>query len=352
MKTIKIKICKFDPKDKFSYGYFLINILKKYYNVELSEQPDYVFFHESTYDYLNYNCIRIFYTGENFSPNFNLCDYAIGFDFLTFQDRYYRLPIYLINQFYNDQDVKLAQGGDFAKPLNFNQTDLAKKTGFCSFVYGNYMADPSRKEIFEKLSTYKRVDAGGGFLNNIGHRVESKLAFEMQYKFSVAFENSSNSGYVTEKLTNALIAKTIPIYWGSPDVVKEFNPNRFINCNDYKNFDEVLERVKEIDNNDELYLKIINEPVAALGYDFNLVRNNFETFLKNIFDQPLAAAKRRKINPVRAAHLEIGERLVGNYFKRKNFVRSLASKLYKPFKKIAYLEQFKQKMLFKKQYHK
>src|SRR3989344_741061 len=345
MKKIRIKICNFDPNDKFLYGYFLLGILKKYYDVELSEDPEYVFFHESTYDYLKYGGIRIFYTGENISPNFNLCDYALGMDFMAFGDRYYRMPIYLISQFYSDAELALAESPDFTRQKPFTKEDLAKKTGFCSFVYSNYLADPERQEIFDKLSAYKKVDSGGAFLNNIGGRVKNKLAFEMEHKFSIAFENSSSSGYTTEKLTNALVARTIPIYWGNPDVAKEFNQDRFINCHAYKNFDEVAARVKEIDQNDELYLKIINEPIAAPGHDFEAVRQGLENFLRHIIDQPLNGAKRRKVSLARAAALAAAEAQEAKYLKRRNSFKKLLARLYKPFKKIAFFEKWKQKAL-------
>lgn len=348
MKKIRVKICGYDLSNKFLYGYFLLNILKKYYEVELSEDPEYVFYYESTYEYLNYDCIRIFYTGENISPNFNLCDYAFGYDYISFLDRYYRMPIYLVTNFYSDAELELAGGTDFTRQRPFTMQDLAQKTGFCSFVYSNYLAEGQRQDMFNKLSAYKRVDSGGAYLNNLGSRVKNKLAFEMQHKFSVAFENSSNIGYTTEKLVNALVARSIPIYWGNPDIGKEFNEKRFINCHAYKNFDEVAARVKEIDQNDELYLKIINEPIVAPGQNFQAVRDGFETFLRHIIDQPLAEAGRRKINTVRAAALETGERIVADFERRKNFRRKLLARLYKPFKKIAFLEKLKQRTLAKK----
>ncbi|RVY51975.1 fucosyltransferase, partial [Helicobacter pylori] len=40
------------------------------------------------------NAKRVFYTGENEVPNFNLFDYAIGFDELDFNNRYLRMPLY------------------------------------------------------------------------------------------------------------------------------------------------------------------------------------------------------------------------------------------------------------------
>ncbi|MEI7498659.1 MAG: glycosyltransferase family 10, partial [Candidatus Falkowbacteria bacterium] len=256
MKKIKIKICDYDQSDEFSFGYFICGVLGKYYEVELSEEPDYLFYNEATYEYLNYDCVRIFFTGENITPNFNFCDYAIGFDWLNFGDRYFRLPLYLITVFYSKDELVLAGDLDFKTQINFSAEDLTKKSGFCSFVYSNYLADNSRKDFFDRLNKYKKVDAGGKYLNNVGGRVANKLEFEMSHKFSIAFENTSRSGYTTEKLVASLAAKTIPIYWGNPDIGREFNTKRFINCHEFNDFDEVVARVKKIDNDNQLYLNI------------------------------------------------------------------------------------------------
>ncbi|MEI6490419.1 MAG: glycosyltransferase family 10 [bacterium] len=342
MKKIKIKFCGYNHNDKYSYGYYIINILKKYYKVELSEDPDYVFYNESAYEHLKYDCIKIFYTGENLHPNFNLCDYAISFDYMEFGDRHYRLPIYLVANFYRDQEIEQVGNEDFTKQLSITDEDLNKKTGFCSFVYSNYLGDNTRKIFFEKLGEYKKVDSGGAYLNNIGGKVSNKLEFEMSHKFSIAFENSSRSGYTTEKLTTALLARTIPIYWGNPDIGKEFNDERFINCHKYKNFDEVIARVKEIDNNNELYLQIINKPVTV-GYDFALVRKDFEDFLRKIFDQPLEQARRICINPVRALELKNNEILIAKSISKRSIIRKFFAIIYKPFKKIQTFEKMKQR---------
>lgn len=348
MKKIKLKICNSNLNDKFSFGSFFLRILKKHYDVELSENPEYIIYNESDYEYLKYDGIRILFTGENITPNFNLCDYAIGCDYMTFGDRFYRMPLYLVAQFYSDAELDQAGDPDFTKPKIFSKEDLGKKTAFCSFVYSNYLAKGEREEMFNKLSEYKKVDSGGGYLNNIGGRVKNKLEFEMQRKFSIAFENSSRSGYTTEKLTNALVAQTIPIYWGNPDVHLEFNQNRFINCHAYKNFDEVVARVKEIDQNDELYLKIINEPIVAKGQDFQVVSNGFENFLCNIFDQPLSQVKRRTINAARAAAFEANEAMIAKHVARKYFFRKLFAVIYKPFKRIIFFERMKQNFFAQK----
>jgi hypothetical protein len=68
---------------------------------------------------------------------------------------------------------------------------------------------------------------------------------------------------VTEKIMHAFGAGCIPIYWGTQDVLMDFNPKAFINANDYKTFEGVIERIKEIDNNDELYLDMVNQPIFS-----------------------------------------------------------------------------------------
>ena len=65
----------------------------------LSNNPDYLFYSGFGYEHLKYNCIRIFFTGECITPDFNECDYAIGFDRLDFGDRYLRFPLFYL---YND----------------------------------------------------------------------------------------------------------------------------------------------------------------------------------------------------------------------------------------------------------
>lgn len=342
MKKIRIKICGYDAKDEFSYGHFLVGILSKYYIVELSDNPEYVFYNESTSEYLKYDCVRIFYTGENVTPNFNFCDYAIGFDWLDFGDRYYRLPLYLVAVFYSKDELRMAGDNFLTKRAAISKLDLSKKDKFCSFIYSNYLADNTRKLFFDKLSKYKKIDAGGAYLNNTGGRVANKLEFESSHKFSIAFENTSRSGYTTEKLVGSLVAGTIPIYWGNPDIGKEFNEKRFINCHKFSNFDEVIERIKEIDANDDLYLSIVNEPITTESYDFGKVKMGFESFLVKIIDQPIESARRRTKNSVRISAMEKNELAISRSVAFRAKVKKIFAIIYKPLKRINYFEKIKQ----------
>ena len=281
----------FDPSNNYLY-----QLLNRHYELILDpDNPDYLIYSCYSRDFLKYeNSIRIFYTGENLVPDFNLCDYAIGFNYLEFGDRYLRFPNFALIP---DQFEKLIKKKGLSSP------DLEKKEFFCNFIYSNSQADPARDHFFHLLSNYKKVHSPGSHLNNasmdIGERftedwMYTKLNFQSKCKFTIAFENSSSPGYTTEKLMHAYITNTIPIYWGNPEVTKDFNPESLINCHDFSSFEEVVEKVKELDENDELALQILNEPAFAENrIPANLKHNKLESFLCAILDQEISHAVRR-----------------------------------------------------------
>ena len=143
-KTIRIKFVDFFDGFNPSDNEFL-DILRTRYDVVLSDNPEYIIYSSFGFQYLKYNCIRIFYTGECIVPNFNECDYAIGFDRLVFADRYIRMPLFFLFQYKKDFfDIRERE------PLTI--ADVLSKPGFCNFVYSNSFAQDKRTEIFEKLS--------------------------------------------------------------------------------------------------------------------------------------------------------------------------------------------------------
>lgn len=275
MKTkIKIKFVDFwSTFNEIDNDFY--KILNKKYEIEISDEPDFLIYSVFGFENFNYNCIKIFYTGENIIPDFNNCDYAIGFHKLNFGKRYLRMPIY--NFFIYKKFFKIA--------LNIHKEKINKRNKFCNFIYSNGNADEKRQEFYSLLSNYKKIDSGGKYLNNIGGPVENKYEFQKLYKFSIAFENSSSIGYTTEKLIEAKAAGTIPIYWGDPEVAKEFNSKSFINCHEYENFEDVIKEIKKIDIDEKLYESYLKEP-------FNKKENelieeydkNLEEFLYSIID--------------------------------------------------------------------
>lgn len=319
-KHIRIKFVDFwddfVPESNLFY-----QILAEHYEVELSDDPEFLFCSVFGERHLQYDCVKIFYTGENQCPDFNLFDYAMGFERMEFGDRYFRLPIYYLNRY--QKDFRLMQE-KHVKPM-------PEKTGFCSFVYSNDRASEVREQFFNQLSTYKTISSGGRYKNNIGGPVADKLAFESKHKFSFSFENSSYPGYSTEKLVQSFAAQTVPIYWGDPTITATFNEEAFINCNNYTSWDEVLKAVKHVDADDDLYARML--ATRALKYpeedSIEAKLKQLTDFLCHIFDQePKKAFRynrvywgRRYVNRIRQ-HAKayrnsphgIAERLYMKYF--------------------------------------
>lgn len=299
-RKIRIKFTDFWPLFNPNDNIF-INILKTKYDVEISDKPEYIISSVFGTDYLKYDGIRICFTGENLHIDFNVFDYGMGFDYLQFGDRYLRFPLYML---YPEQFEKALHKHEIKDDNEY----MAKHNRFCNFVYSNgKFAMPQRTELFEILNEYKRVDSGGRYLNNIGKPVKDKGKFLSNYKFTIAVENTSTPGYTSEKLIEGWTSQTIPIYYGNPEIGREFNTEAFINCHDYNNFDEVIAKVKELDNDNDKFMKMMRTPICNNQIDF---RNSLMNFLQNIIEQDYESAFRRdrfgygKINEMQKKRME------------------------------------------------
>ena len=236
------------------------DLLSKKYRLRLSSDPDILIYTSFGRSHLNYKCLKIFWTGENVRPDFGKCDFAFTFDEQSHGGKNYRLPLYVYyahDYGYRDLGCITNVGKDGALPGGAVTSRPAK---FCNMVISNANRDPRALEFFHKLSAYKVVDSGGRYLNNVGGPVDNKVEFIGNYKFTLAFENTSFPGYTTEKIFEPMLAASIPVYWGNPQIAKEFNPKSFINVHDYPSFDHAVRRIIEIDQDDELYRSILSEP--------------------------------------------------------------------------------------------
>ena len=52
--------------------------------------------------------------------------------------------------------------------------------------------------------------------------IDDKFEALYPYKYSIAFENSSYNHYWTEKISDCFLSWTMPIYWGSPNILNYF----------------------------------------------------------------------------------------------------------------------------------
>jgi hypothetical protein len=239
--------------------------LRDYYDFELSENPDFLFF--SCFDWpggwkcfpdIKGDFVRVFYTGENVTPDMSRCDYSFSFAYDNHPNSF-RMPNFL---------PRLSENGisldSLIKNENYAERTAAGKKKFCLFLYSNSAS--FRNNFFQRLCReYKMVDSGGKCFNNIGERFPHKrdvpgtIELMNDYKFVIAFEHTSTIGYTTEKLVNAMLAGAVPLYWGNPEVGRDFNNRSFINLHDYNDMGRFIARIKEVDKNDEIYRRMLAE---------------------------------------------------------------------------------------------
>ena len=254
--------------------------------------PDYLIFGDRNFGNHNEsftNCTKIFYTGENQRPWDYKCHYAITFDHFD-TPNHYRLPLYIIYDWDNKRKgVANSEGRKyFSRSIHTYYDDYNSKE-FCSFVVKNPSCQ-MRNNFFHKLCQYKKVDSAGPLFNNTGikldhgeNAVQEKLAFIQKYKFNLCFENASYPGYATEKLYEALIAKTVPIYWGSPTIALDFNPNAFLSWHNYQDDDKFIEAIKEVENDYGKWHSMTGSPIwSPYNKSIDLDRFRF-WFRKNVY---------------------------------------------------------------------
>jgi hypothetical protein len=297
-KTVKIGFVNF--WGSFDREAFICTrALRERYNVEVmpdANDADYVFFSVfgDEHFFLSPDKIKIFYTGENFAPDFNACDYAIGFEWLTLGDRYLRMPNYYVAPEPHQYDALSKVGNRNRDTFSPEELHCLAHRNFCSFVVSNANGNPIRRQLFELLSQYKKVDSGGRWMNNVGGPVSDKIAFESAHKFAITCENSSHSGYSTEKIIETFAANVVPIYWGDPDICKVFNPKAFINVLDYPSLDAVVQKVIEIDADENAYTAMLKEPplLQPNGFSIQAQMAVMCDFMSHIIEQPLEKAQR------------------------------------------------------------
>jgi hypothetical protein len=176
---------------------------------------------------------RVWFTAENIRPPVgNHFDSFISFD----QDTYGGVNFYF-PQLYSDLLLKERQwtkrrGVDVDKNelLKSRQSPRTKNKFICAFISN---PEPVRMRAIDELRKYGEVDVyGPNFINT----PLSKYEIARDYKFMLCFENDLYPGYVTEKLLDAYMCETVPLYRGLFGQEKHVNQRALINA---ANFDSL-----------------------------------------------------------------------------------------------------------------
>jgi hypothetical protein len=138
--------------------------------------------------------------------------------------------------------VKYIVGGSFLRPTD--KIVLSPKDKLMSMVFSekNYLPGHNlRHQIYKEFKESKIIDFFG----------KSSIPFDYQgtpysrYKYSIVIENVFKENYFTEKLIDCLLFRTIPIYFGDPEIGKYFNPQGIIKLRNLSNLNEIIKDIRD-----------------------------------------------------------------------------------------------------------
>jgi hypothetical protein len=238
---------------------------------------------------------KVHVTGENTDPIQDpSIKLNIGFKHLN-DPKYLRIPHWMFSIDWFGCDPNLIRNPIPIPVEACTNVTITERKKFCAFVVTN-PCNPVRNAAFHMLSKYKPVDSAGRLFNNVGNEIfaglgggggeRKKYEFLKDYRFCLAYENQSSDGYVTEKLLHAKAAGCVPIYWGDPSVVKDFDENGFINLTGSP--ETLVERVRELEENPEKWLKMAKIP-ALTDIKVNQVLNLFSEMVNRTISGTLLA---------------------------------------------------------------
>lgn len=109
----------------------------------------------------------------------------------------------------------------------------------CMFI-SSPVNQSHRIEYLNELMKYLPIDSYGKLFHNTdlandtGYKTKQRILSE--YKFTISFENALYDDYVTEKFYDPLLAGSVPVYLGAPNI-DTFSPgnNAFVNVRNYPN---------------------------------------------------------------------------------------------------------------------
>lgn len=214
---------------------------------------------------------KVFYTGEDVEhPRTQLAlyygdycldqtDLSMGFGQVK-HERYLRFPYWLLTTF-SPEDGATA----IKKRIKKINECHYEKSRECVLINKH---DPAgtRELVYNGVKDILDVKLAGQWRNNTRELWDDfgndKEAYLRTFKFNICAENNNTKDYVTEKIFDAFIAGSIPLYYGAlndpePGLI---NRDAVIFWNKEGNNAENREKIRELKNNESFYQEFMSRP--------------------------------------------------------------------------------------------
>jgi hypothetical protein len=201
----------------------------------------------------------IWLTGENLRPPLTEKRYHhfLSFDEDEFggMNTYFPIIYFSLNPYSEINYNRLGIAYSTLQLLNRRKLLFTKNRSRRACIISSSSAH--REAAVQTLRKYMQVDVYGK-MGDIP--VKEKYSVARNYEFMICFENDLYPGYVTEKLVEAYVCETVPLYWGDLGRHNEYiNTRSFINLFDFSQIEEWAYTIASMTDDD--YWELYSEPL-------------------------------------------------------------------------------------------
>ena len=148
---------------------------------------------------------------------------------------------------------------------DWQEIDL-RKTAMCSLIASGKAKQEGHKLRHSMVEWSRKTGQNIDIMGRGYQPFERKSEGLAPYRYSIVIENAREKDYFTEKLVDALVCNTVPIYWGCPNISDLFDTRGMIICNTMAELQDAVATMSEEDYARRLPLLGAARDVAA-GFD-------------------------------------------------------------------------------------
>jgi alpha(1,3/1,4) fucosyltransferase len=246
-----------------STKFFVTRLLSEHYTVTINNRsPDILFYSVFGARNLGFRGLKVLINGEQHSVSYGRPAFTLGYRDGV-DDRTFRLPIWAWNLDEQLLSPSLTRIGD-------------EGSKFANFIYSNRNCE-YRNQFFSALNRRIPVDGLGAVHRTLPDQISSrtdakwrssKVSILSNYRFTISMENVRQPGYSTEKITDAFLAGSIPIYWGDPFIAQDFDSRTFIDVSSFRTVTEAIDHIIDVETSEAARLEMRSHaPMSREAWD-------------------------------------------------------------------------------------
>jgi len=126
--------------------------------------------------------------------------------------------------------------------LDLDSLNLNEKQDSISFMMSNKsftVGHQLRHRVFQHMNGKEKVNNFNYHQLMTPPMISKNIMFD-KYKYSIIIENEKSDFYLSEKIIDCFLSKTIPIYWGCPSVGNFFNIDGILTFDSIEELDHII----------------------------------------------------------------------------------------------------------------